>query len=91
MGLDVVQVRPGRVKYPVPQEKVCVGCLHEILSFIKSSLSGASEGDIFELRYDMMDPGVFGLRKVYNTSKLEVVPAWFKEWVYSNKPTTQQT
>lgn len=71
----------------VPQENACFNCLHEILSFIKSAMSGSSEGDMCELRFDRDNPGVVGLRKIYSTSRLEVVPDWFKKWVQSNKPT----
>jgi len=49
-------------------------------------MSGASEGDIFELTHDKSKQGVIGMRKVYSPI-LEVVPAWFKEWVSSNKTT----
>jgi hypothetical protein len=69
----------------VPQEKTCFSSLAAILSFIKSAMSGASDGDIFEfeLRHDENKPGV--IRMEVNSSALEVVPAWFKEWVSSNR------
>jgi hypothetical protein len=70
----------------VPQEKTCFSSLDEILSFIKSAMSGASDGDIFEfeLRHDKNNLGVISME--VNSSTLEVVPAWFKEWVSSNRP-----
>jgi hypothetical protein len=52
-------------------------------------MSGASDGDMFELRHDKINPRVIGLRKIYNSSRLEVVPAWFKKWVTANKPLQQ--
>jgi hypothetical protein len=72
----------------VPQENVCFNCLDEILSFIKSEMSSASDGDIFELtmRHDQSYPGDVNLKKIDNPSEVEVVPAWFKEWVSSNRP-----
>jgi hypothetical protein len=83
-------VRLGNDSHSVPQEKACFSCLDEILSFIKSAMSGASEGDIFELRHDRNIPRVVGLKKIDNPSEVEVVPAWFKEWVTTNKPSTKQ-
>jgi hypothetical protein len=52
-------------------------------------MSGASDGDMFELRHDKSNLGVIGLRKIYNSSRVEVVPAWFKKWVTANKPLQQ--
>jgi len=82
-------VRRGSNSHIVPQEKVCFSCLDEILSFIKSAMSGALDGDMFELRHDKINPQVIGLRKIYNSSRVEVVPAWFKKWVTANKPVQQ--
>jgi len=52
-------------------------------------MSGALDGDMFELRHDKINPQVIGLRKIYNSSRVEVVPAWFKKWVTANKPVQQ--
>lgn len=85
----LLKVRRGGNSFLVPQENACFSCLDEILTFIKTTMSSASDGDKFELRHDKSNLGVIGLRKIYNTSKLEVVPAWFKEWVSSNRSTQQ--
>jgi hypothetical protein len=86
----IVKVRFGSISRDMPQEKVCFSCLDEILSFIKSTMSGASDGDIFELSHNKRNPGVVNLKKIDNPSEVEVVPAWFKDWVVTNKPSNQQ-